>query len=152
MTEGTRANRSGFRLESWVRDTLEERGYNWIPPTAFVDGAGGNGPCFSAQCTIGESIYGTIRKADFVLRHPKLWPAGLVIQCKWQASSGSVDEKYPYEVACINHLSIPTIIVLDGGGYKPGAKDWLLEQAGSGNLLHVFDMGQFARFCSREGI
>ena len=75
-----------------------------------------------------------------------------VIQCKWQASSGSVDEKYPYELACINHLSVPTIIVLDGGGYKPGAKEWLLGQVGSGNLRHVFDMGQFARFCSRGGI
>ncbi|MDE0673296.1 MAG: hypothetical protein OXH72_16300 [Caldilineaceae bacterium] len=149
MTEGKRANRSGFRLEAWVRDVLEERGYNRVSPKEFMDETAGTGRCFSTQCPIGESIYGTTRRADFVLRHPELWEDGLVIQCKWQASSGSVDEKYPYEVACINHLSFPTIIVLDGGGYKPGAKEWLLGQAGVGNLRHVFDMGQFARFCSR---
>ena len=110
------------------------------------------GSCFSTQCSIGESIYGTTRKVDFVLRHPNLWPTGLVIQCKWQASAGSVDEKYPYEVACINHLSFPTVIFLDGGGYKAGAKAWLHTQAGCGNLKDVFDMGEFARFYSRGGI
>ncbi len=152
MTEGTRANRSGFRLESWVKDYLQECGYNDVSAKAFREQNGDDEPCFAKQCVIGQSIYGTKRKVDFVLRHPKLWPGGLVIQCKWQASSGSVDEKYPYELACINHLSFPTIIVLDGGGYKPGAKEWLLGQVGSGNIRHVFDMGQFARFCSRGGI
>ena len=149
MTEGTRANRSGFRLESWVEDHLAECGYNEVSAKAFMEQTAGDEPCFAKQCVIGKSIYGTKRKVDFVLSHPELWPAGLVIQCKWQASSGSVDEKYPYEVACINHLLLPTIIVLDGGGYKPGAKAWLLGPAGFGHLLHVFDMGQFARFCSR---
>ena len=135
-----------------MEDHLEEHEYNKVSAPVFMDDTVGNQPCFAAQCVIGESIYGTKRKVDFVLRHPDLWPAGLVIQCKWQASSGSVDEKYPYEVACINHLSFPTLIVLDGGGYKPGAKTWLLGQVGSGNLRHVFDMGQFARFCNGGGI
>lgn len=151
MTEGKRANRSGNRLEVWVQDELEGAGYTLVSSEAFLAG-NVTSPCFAKQCVIGKSIYGTKRKVDFVLSHPELWPAGLVIQCKWQSSSGSVDEKYPYELACINHLSFPTIIVLDGGGYKPGAKEWLLGQAGSGNLRHVFDMGQFARFCSRRGI
>ena len=152
MTEGARANRSGFRLESWVRDILEEHGYTRISSKEFMDETVDTGSCFSTQCSIGESIYGTTRKVDFVLRHPNLWPTGLVIQCKWQASAGSVDEKYPYEVACINHLSFPTVIFLDGGGYKAGAKAWLHTQAGCGNLKDVFDMGEFARFYSRGGI
>ena len=151
MTEGTRANRSGFRLEAWVQDELEGAGYVLVASEAILSG-NVNSPCFSKQCVIGNSIYGTSRRADFVLHHPELWPDGLVIQCKWQASAGSVDEKYPYEVACINHLSFPAIIVLAGDGYKVGAKEWLRAQAGCGNLKHVFDMGEFARFCSRGGI
>lgn len=151
MTEGKRANRSGNRLEVWVQDELEGAGYTRVSSEAFLSG-NVTSPCFSKQCVIGESIYRTKRRVDFVLRHPTLWPDGLVIQCKWQASAGSVDEKYPYEVACINHLSYPAIIVLAGDGYKVGAKEWLRAQAGCDNLKNVFDMGEFARFCSQGGI
>lgn len=152
MTEGSRANRSGTRLEMWVRDILEENGYTRKPSSDFKSGNPFDQPCYAEQCAIGESIYGTVRSADFVLFHPSRWPETLVIQCKWQASLGSVDEKYPYEVARINYLTFPTIIVLDGGGYKTGAKDWLQQQAGSGNLLRALDMGEFARFCNQGGI
>jgi len=134
---------------SKVREQLENRGYNRLSPREFMDSVPSNELCFSTRCPIGETIYGTTRKVDFVLHHPTLWPDCLVIRCKWQAKSGSVDEKYPYEVACINHLSIPTIIVLDGHGYQSEAKKWLLAQVGSGNLLQVVNAREFARFCSR---
>ena len=134
-----------------MQDELEGAGYACVSSKTLLSGSVAS-PCFSKQCVIGESIYRTKRRVDFVLRHPELWPDGLVIQCKWQASAGSVDEKYPYEVACINHLSYPTIIVLAGDGYKAGAKEWLRAQAGCGNLKDVFDMGEFARFCSKGGI
>lgn len=53
----------------------------------------------------------------------RVWPDGLVIQCKWQASSGSVEEKYPFEVLNIQKDEYPTIIVLDGGGYSKGSEN-----------------------------
>ena len=150
MTDGRHTNPLRHEFVSRVREQLENRGYSRLAPKAFLDIT--TTPCFSTRCAIGKTIYGTTRKVDFILRHPTLWPGCFVIRCKWQAKSGSVDEKFPYEVACINHLTYPTIIVLDGHGYQPEAKAWLLGQAGSGNLLHVFDIGQFTRFCSRGGI
>ena len=73
----------------------------------------------------------------------------MVIQCKWQASKGSVEEKYPFEVLSIQLNEFATIIVLDGSDYSPGAAFWLKGQAGKNKLLHVFDLGQISRFHSQ---
>ena len=58
-------------------------------------------PIYTKQCEVGRDIYGKNRRVDFLLYHPRKWPQSLVIQCKWQASSGSVEEKYPFEVLSI---------------------------------------------------
>ena len=98
---------------------------------------------------IGKDIYGSDRKVDFILYHPTKWPKCLVIECKWQASGGKVDRKYPFEVLSIKKNQYDTILVLDGGGYTQGAKNWLIQQTGKNKLLHVFDMGEISRFHSQ---
>ena len=65
-----------------------------------------------------------------------------------QASSGSVEEKYPFEVLNIQLDGYPAIILLDGGGYTKGAEQWLKGQAGKNRLRHVFNLGDFQRFAS----
>ena len=45
-----------------------------------------------------------------------------------------------------------TIVILNGGGYSSGARQWLLNQAGKNRMKHVFDQGQFQRFASRGGL
>lgn len=49
------------------------------------------------------------------------------IECKWQKVSGSVDEKLPYLfLNCFEKmLESHVIILLDGGGAKQGAIEWL---------------------------
>ena len=66
-----------------------------------------NQPIFAEQVDTGAGIYGKRRLVDFALYHPQRWPECLVIQCKWKTSSGSVDEKYPYEVENIAHAGFP---------------------------------------------
>lgn len=65
---------------------------------------------------MGTSIYGHPLKADFVVMTsiPSL-PNGFVIECKWQASDGSVDEKFPYIIENINGgcFGRPVLIVVD---------------------------------------
>ena len=73
----------------------------------------------------------------------------MVIQCKWQASPGSVDEKFPFEVLSIQLNEFDTIIVLDGGGYSRGAEQWLRGQAGKNKLRHVLSLGEVNRFHSQ---
>lgn len=72
-------------------------------------------------------------KAPFI---PRLKPVKLVWAfwrgiCKWQQSSGSVDEKFPYlYLNCIEVMpEDDIIIVVDGGGAKKGAIDWLRRTA-----------------------
>lgn len=143
-----KANTTGNRLENWVDDYLEHNGYERVQATEFFAARELDQPIYSKQCIIGKNIYGKQRRVDFILYHPRLWAGCLVVQCKWQASSGSVDEKYPFEVLSIEMGEFPTIIVLDGNGYSAGAKQWLEGQAGKNKLLHVFDLGEMSRFAS----
>ncbi len=107
---------------------------------------------YARQVEVGRDIYGKVRRVDFLLFHPYRHPNGLVIQCKWQASSGSVEEKYPFEVLSIQQGEFDAIIVLDGGGYSQGAEAWLRGQAGRNRLKHVFSQGEFQRYASRGSI
>ena len=144
VSSGSRANRRGRILEQYVRELLNEE-YEWVSASRFFAMRSLEQPIFAEQVETGSSIYGKKRIVDFTLYHPHRWPDCLVIQCKWQTSSGSVDEKYPYEVENIAHAGFPTIIVLDGGGYSEGARQWLLAQRGKRNLVDVCSQGDISR-------
>ncbi len=148
---GTRANTSGKRLERFASEILEERGYRYTEPHRFLPMREKNQPIYSRQFETGKSIYDKRRLVDLILYHPKQYPSCLAIQCKWQASGGSVEEKYPYEVLCIQQSQYNTMILLDGGGYSDGARQWLLEQSGKNRLEQVFNQGEFANFANRGG-
>jgi hypothetical protein len=49
------------------------------------------------------------------------------IECKWQQSAGSVDEKFPYlYLSCVEAMPEKNIIILHGGGkFRAGAVAWL---------------------------
>ena len=108
-------------------------------------------PIYSKQVHIGQSIYETPRYCDFILYHPQKWPNALVIEAQWQQAGGSIDEKYPYTILNIKKLNYQTIFLLDGGGYKKGAKDWIISQIDS-KLLQVFNMRQFQTWVNRGNI
>lgn len=146
VSGGTGANRSGRRLENFVSEVLEDRDYRYVKPSEFLQEKEKSQPIYTRQFKAGEDIYGKARRVDVILYHPDKCPDCLVIQCKWQASSGSVEQKYPFEVLSTEQNVYDTIIVLDGGGYSQGARQWLLDQVGSDRLKHVFDQGEFSRY------
>ncbi len=148
MVKGARANKRGRILENAVNDLLSED-YVQVSSQRFFALRELRQPIFTEQCQIGRDIYGKQRRVDFILYHPQRWPDCLVIQCKWQASSGSVDEKFPFEVLSIQMGEFDTIIVLDGGGYSSGAEQWLKGEAGKSKLLHVLSQGEISRFQSQ---
>lgn len=51
------------------------------------------------------------------------------VENKFQAKAGSVDEKYPYTLlnAIFAYPEKEVIIIIDGGGYKAGARQWVLD-------------------------
>ena len=132
-------------LEANVCELLDED-YQLVSPLRFFALKCLRQPIFAQQVVTGKNIYGKKRHVDVILYHPSKWTDCLVIQCKWQASAGSVDEKFPFEVECIAHDPYPVVIILDGGGYSDGAKAWLMEQRGKRNLVDVIDHDGFMRW------
>ncbi len=105
---------------------------------------------FVAQYPIGPSIYGLPLNADFWVRGAPLFPNGLAIEVKWQQSTGSVDEKFPYLVYNIKECyPCPALVIADGGGQRPGALQWLRDQV-EGNLLAVFSLSEFLAWANRN--
>ena len=141
----TQANYTGTVLERFILSRLDDCGYTGVPLNRFTPARILGQPIFTRKFHVGQSIYGTNQYCDFICYHPERWPDNLIIESKWQQSGGSVDEKYPYLVLNIQiQYQSPTIVVLDGGGYKQGAERWIRSQVGHGNFRHVFNMPQFA--------
>jgi hypothetical protein len=58
------------------------------------------------------TIYDTVRRCDFFVINRAKFPNDLIIKCKWQQSSGSVDEKHPFLYFNIIKTGIPTVVLL----------------------------------------
>lgn len=148
-SSGSKANRTGNALETFVRKALEGRGYvefTNYKHTVFKSRKLLGGKQFIKQVIVGDTIYKTVRKCDFLVINREEFPDGLIIECKWQQSKGSVDEKYPFLLYNIVHTGVPTVVLLDGGGYKPAALEWLKGMVNrNGALIGVWTMAEFQK-------
>ncbi len=152
MKQGEYANYTGTTLERFIQGRLDEKGYQFIEKTKFKAVTYLEQPFYTKQFCLGLSIYETPFYCDFILYHPEKWPECLVIESKWQEASGSVDEKYPYTILNIKMRSAyKSILLLDGGGYKPGAERWLRDQVDD-KLLYVFNMREFQVWTNKGNI
>ena len=149
MSSGQQANKTGDILESTIENLLLRQQYLKFPyhkNQIFTNRAVIGGQQYAPQVVIGSTIYGTSRKCDFIIFNKSKFKNDLVIECKWQQAPGSVDEKYPFLLHNIIKTGIPTIIILDGSGYKPQAKQWLASYVDSHNvLLGVYSLEEFMK-------
>lgn len=153
VSGGTQANRRGATLERFILSRLIDQGYIFIPRARFIPARILSQPIYTQKFHVGQSIYGTEQYCDFIAYHPTRWPDNLIIEAKWQQGGGSVDEKYPYLILNINmQYKSPTILILDGGGYKKGAERWIRSQVGNGNLRYVFNMREFAAWANKDNL
>ena len=147
INSGEKANKTGNLLEQFVEQMLNTKGYIefWNhKPTAFENRINIGGKQYLKQLPVGKTIYDTQRKCDFFIVNKELFPNNLIVECKWQQVSGSVDEKYPFLLFNIIKTGIPTIIIIDGSGYKPKAVAWLKNQVSpSSALVGVWNMAEF---------
>ncbi|MEC4815321.1 MAG: PD-(D/E)XK nuclease superfamily protein, partial [Scytonema sp. PMC 1069.18] len=102
-TQGARANKSGGILESQVETIL--RAYNYFQVSSqlskkvkreFLLNSIFLPKRYAKQVYIGTGIYQTDIYVDFYIVGLPALSSGLIIECKWQESGGSVDEKFPY--------------------------------------------------------
>ena len=126
LAQGGLANSSGNTLEQTIIATLTSKGFpvamyrNWVKDSV----------AYPADIVLRnvpyETLYGHRGNTEFLLLSER-YDLTIRIECKWQQSAGSVDEKFPYlYLNCVqqmpeNHI----IIVVDGGGAKAGAVAWL---------------------------
>lgn len=130
--QGQQAGRNGRLAEHVIADTLTRRGI-----------------AFSRQWRIGKSIFHTDLIADFHI--PQMPHIGeLAIESKWQQVGGSAEEKLCYLVENIRHCyPCPVIVVIDGGGFRTGAIQWLRAQADHKQLFAVFSLVEFLTWCNQ---
>lgn len=127
MSLGDRAAVNGKNFERLVRALMDACGIDYIRDAPY------------------PSVYRHGARMEFcarnlILRGKTYGRAN--IECKYQESGGSVDEKFPYVV--LNALvsdADTTVVVLGGHAFKKGAIDWLctMEDASNGRL-HVLGL------------
>lgn len=151
-TGGTTANKTGDFLEKYIEFALNTRKYTHVENSKFIPAMYLKQPIYARKLRMGTNIYGLGSEFDFVIYHPEKHPEGFIIEVKWQQSTGTVDEKFPYLVLNIQtKYPYKTMIVLDGGGYRKGAETWIKSQVGM-NLTHVLNMKEFQTWVNKGGL
>ncbi|MFB2918426.1 MULTISPECIES: PD-(D/E)XK nuclease superfamily protein [Aerosakkonema] len=159
MNQGGKANEFGKRLESLVETTLQTHGYinlcNQVPEKqrletlhyAIVPKR------YGKQVYIGKGIYETDIKVDFYVVGLPTIPHRLIIECKWQQTKGSVDEKFPYlNLNILEHYLEKTIVIIAGTSAREGAIKWFENRVKDNpNLLAVYNsMDSFMVWANRN--
>jgi hypothetical protein len=158
MSSGAQANKSGRVLEKAVESVFATHHYQIVNYTEYRKSP----QRFEGQKILLKnvpytSIYGKRARSEFAFRDSSNeWTR---IECKWQQSSGSVDEKFPYvylnAVEAVEEKRV--IILVDGGGAKPESIEWLKAAARNGRYRsdpkkHVAVMGvnEFIAWANRN--
>lgn len=148
--QGKQANFNGKMFEEQIISIIRGAGYLQID--SDEECIFNQGQYFITQYYMGKSVYNTSLYADVILYNSVKYPRKLAIEMKWQQTPGSVDEKYPYLVLNIKEtFQFPSIIVIDGGGYKQGAINWLKCQKDD-KLIEVFNLSGFLKWANSGGI
>ena len=102
------------------------------------------------QRKIGMGVFDTPIQVDFYLPQLPGYPAGLIIESKWQEIQGTADEKLCYLVENIRYCyPCPVIIIAGGKGARPGAIKWLKANIDGVHLLAVLSLEEFVSWCNR---
>ncbi len=97
---------------------------------------GGRGLKVYREVDVGTSIIGKNRRVDvFVFCKPL--NEALSIECKYQGSQGTVDEKIPYALDDMAALAMPGCVVYAGEGFSMG-------------VLHMLQASEWASYCLPE--
>lgn len=85
------------------------------------------------EVNAGTSMIGKQRRLDLFLLHR---PSGraLALECKYQDTSGTADEKIPYTLQDLATLRMPAALVYAGSGFSLG-------------VLHLLQSSELAAYC-----
>jgi hypothetical protein len=85
------------------------------------------------EVALGKSIIGKRRRIDIFAVEEQSAKA-LAIECKYQGTPGTVDEKIPYTLNDLRSMQIPAFVVYAGEGFSAG-------------VLHMLGGSEIAAYC-----
>jgi hypothetical protein len=88
------------------------------------------------QFKCGRRIWGAERFIDVVLTHPES-RRRLGIECKYQGTAGSAEEKIPATIQDIAAWPIPGLVVFNGAGFSTNIKSFLVASGRAVELEEV---------------
>ncbi len=77
------------------------------------------------QVRVARRIWGAVRKIDVVITDPKTRKT-LGVECKFQAVTGTAEEKIPSVIKDIGAWPIPGLVVFAGDGFTENMKMYLV--------------------------
>jgi hypothetical protein len=101
----------------------------------IVSAYGARGLEVYEEVQLGTSIIGKQRRIDLLVIGPER--QALVVECKYQDSAGTADEKIPYALDDMATLRLPAVLVYAGSGFSPG-------------VLHLLQGSAFGAYCLPE--
>lgn len=107
--------------------------YSNLIATYLTHSYGDRGLVAYREVSLGKSIIGKNRRIDVFLVHEPTQRA-LAIECKYQGSQGTVDEKIPYTLQDMEALRVPGIVVYAGDGFSDG-------------VIHMLQASPMAVYC-----
>ena len=155
LTQGAKANQTGRYLEDAVEDFLNEE--CGVFPISYSDWANESViPPYAIRGILLKNvpyinIYGGNGWGEFLLSVEDR--DDVRIECRLQNSAGSVDEKLPYLFETAAHAFEERIVILvvEGDGYKRGAKKYLKAKCESVRYKQVlmFTLEEFKTWARR---
>ena len=107
--------------------------YRRLVAKYLVEAYSGRGLQVYEEVPIGTSIIGKQRRVDLLAISTASLEA-LAIECKYQESSGTTDEKIPYALQDLVALRLPSAVVYAGSGWSEG-------------VLHLLQASEIAAYC-----
>lgn len=92
------------------------------------------------QVRVGRRIWGAERRIDIIVSGPEGKRLG--VECKFQGSGGSAEEKIPVVIDDINAWPIDGIVVFEGDGFSPHMRGFLLS---TGKAVQLDDLDVWLR-------
>jgi hypothetical protein len=146
MTQGYEANHGGKWLEDIVEREFFQRGFLVRDYCDDQDNTDLFSPNRLVRNVPYTSIYGCSARSEFLIVSDVMMRR-VRIECRMQASSGSVDEKMPYLLLNAKE-AMPeneVMLLLGGDGARAKAVDWLRRQARAvaNKQIHVLTINEF---------
>jgi hypothetical protein len=98
---------------------LSGKEYADLVASYILKNFGARGLTVYREVSMGKTIIGKNRHVDILVIH-EASSAVLAIECKYQDTLGTVDEKIPYAIQDMQAMGVPVCLAYAGGGFSAG--------------------------------